>query len=89
MSLCLACTMGAQSAEKIVPIKYGNMDNWVIRNIKESGIIGGNKKVVYAVGPSMTINGNIPYTNKGGSPWGNSNVLAHVSGIYKTNNSRR
>ena len=36
MSLCLACTMGAQSAEKIVPIKYGNMDNWVIRNIKES-----------------------------------------------------
>ena len=87
MSLCLACTMGAQSAEKIVPIKYGNMDNWVIRNIKESGIIGGNKKVVYAVGPSMTINGNTPYTNKGGSPWGTSNVLAHVSGIYKTNNS--
>ena len=87
MSLCLTCTMGAQSAEKIVPIKYGNMDNWVIRNIKESGIIGGNKKVVYAVGPSMTINGNTPYTNKGGSPWGTSNVLAHVSGIYKTNNS--
>lgn len=22
-----------------------------------------------AVGPSMTINGNTPYTNKGGSPW--------------------
>lgn len=87
MSLCLACPMGAQSAEKVVPIKYGNMDNWVIRNIKESGIIGGNKKVVYAVGPSMTINGNTPYTNKGGSPWGTSNVLAHVSGIYKTNNS--
>ncbi len=35
----------------------------------------------------MTLNGNIPYTNKGGSPWGSSNVLAHVSGIYKTNNS--
>ena len=35
----------------------------------------------------MTINGNTPYTNKGGSPWGTSNVLAHVSGIYKTNNS--
>ena len=87
MSLCLGCTISAQSAEKVVPIKYGNMDNWVIRNIKESGIIGGNKKVVYAVGPSMTINGNTPYTNKGGSPWATSNVLAHVSGIYKTNNS--
>ena len=35
----------------------------------------------------MTIHGNTPYTNKGGSPWGSSNVLAHVSGIYKTNNS--
>ena len=72
---------------KVVPFKYGNMDHWVVRNIKESGIIGGNQKTVYAVGPNMTVNGNIPYTNKGGSPWGSSNVLAHVSGIYKTNNS--
>ena len=87
MTLCMAGSLTAQSAEKIVPIKYGNMDNWVIRNIKESGIIGGKKKVVYAVGPNSTINGNTPYTNKGGSPWGTSNVLAHVSGIYKTNNS--
>lgn len=55
---------------KVVPFKYGNMDHWVVRNIKESGIIGGNQKTVYAVGPNMTVNGNIPYTNKGGSPWG-------------------
>ena len=83
----LATTLAAQTAGKVVPFKYGNMDSWVIRNIKESAIIGGNKKVVYAVGPNSTINGNTPYTNKGGSPWGSSNVLAHVSGIYKTNNS--
>ena len=82
----LSC-VPAMGQEKIVPIKYGNMDHWVVRNIKESGIIGGHQKTVYAVGPSMTINGNVPYTNKGGSPWGSSNVLAHVSGIYKTNNS--
>ena len=82
----LSCTP-AMAQEKVVPLKYGNMDHWVIRNIKESGIIGGHQKTVYAVGPSMTINGNTPYTNKGGSPWGTSNVLAHVSGIYKTNNS--
>lgn len=87
ISLIFASTIYAQSAERIVPFKYGNMDSWVIRNIKESSIIGGNKKVVYAIGPSMTINGNNPYTNKGGSPWATSNVLAHVSGIYKTNNS--
>jgi len=82
----LSC-VPAMGQEKVVPIKYGNMDHWVVRNIKESGIIGGHQKTVYAVGPSMTINGNVPYTNKGGSPWGSSNVLAHVSGIYKTNNS--
>ena len=89
VALALACTVtvGAQGSEKVVPIKYGNMDHWVVRTIKESAIIGGQTKVVYAVGPSMTITGNVPYTNKGESPWGTSNVLAKVSGITKTNNS--
>ena len=82
----LSC-LPIKGQEKVVPLKYGNMDHWVVRNIKESAIIGGNQKTIYAVGPNMTINGNTPYTNKGGSPWGSSNVLAHVSGIYKTNNS--
>lgn len=87
MAVATLSCLPVKGQEKVVPFKYGNMDHWVIRNIKESGIIGGNQKKVYAVGPNMTINGNIPYTNKGGSPWGSSNVLAHVSGIYKTNNS--
>ena len=87
MAVATLSCLPVKGQEKVVPFKYGNMDHWVIRNIKESGIIGGNQKKVYAVGPNMTINGNIPYSNKGGSPWGSSNVLAHVSGIYKTNNS--
>ena len=32
--------------EKIEPVLYGNMDHWVVRNIKESGIIGGNAKTL-------------------------------------------
>lgn len=87
LALAILSCLPMQGQEKVVPLKYGNMDHWVIRNIKESAIIGGNQKTVYAVGPNMTIHGNTPYTNKGGSPWGSSNVLAHVSGIYKTNNS--
>ena len=87
MAVAALSCLPIKGQEKVVPLKYGNMDHWVIRNIKESAIIGGNQKIVYAVGPNMTINGNTPYTNKGGSPWGSSNVLAHVSGIYKTNNS--
>lgn len=77
----------ADFAERFVPFKYGNLDHWIIRNIKESGIIGGDTKTLYEVGPSMTINENVPYVNKGGSPWGTSNVMAKVSGITKTNTS--
>ena len=87
MAVAALWCLPIKGQEKVVPLKYGNMDHWVVRNIKESAIIGGNQKTIYAVGPNMTINGNTPYTNKGGSPWGSSNVLAHVSGIYKTNNS--
>lgn len=68
-----------------VPIKYGNMDHWVVRHIKESGVIGGNTKTLYEIGPSRTINGNTAYSNLGGSPWGTSNVMAKVMGVTKTN----
>lgn len=87
-SVTLLAAMAANSfAQKFVPVAYGNMDHWVVRNIKESAIIGGNTKTIYAIGPSTTINGNKPYTNLGGSPWGSSNVMAKVMGIVKTNNS--
>lgn len=85
--LAVMMTGKAQTAGKVVPIKYGNMDHWVVRNIKESEIIGGKTREVFAVGPSMVINENKPYVNLGGSPWGTSNVMARVSGITKTNNS--
>ena len=85
MALCTSITMAAEGAGKVVPFKYGNMDHWVTRSVKESGIIGGATKTLYEVGPTMSLSGNTPYTNKGGSPWGTSNVMAHVSGIYKTN----
>lgn len=89
LSLVLSTSFAtiAQAAGKFVPFKYGNLDSWVTRTIKESSIIGGNQKTLYEVGPKMSLSGNTPYTNKGGSPWGTSNVMAHVSGIYKTNNS--
>ena len=28
--------------EHVVPFTYGDMDQWVVREIHESGIIGGN-----------------------------------------------
>lgn len=73
--------------EKAVPIKYGDMDQWITRKVHESGIIGGNTKLLYEIGPTQEIEGNKPYKNLGGSPWGTSNVMAKVVGIVKTNTS--
>lgn len=73
--------------EKVVPIKYGDMDQWVTRKIHESGIIGGDTKLLYEIAPTQEIEGNVPYKNLGGSPWGTSNVMAKVMGIVKTNTS--
>ena len=69
------------------PIAFGDMDQWIDRQIEESGIIGGELKHVYAIGPTETIVGDEPYVNKGGSPWASSNVMAKVAGITKTQTS--
>lgn len=83
----LGMPLAMQAQEKVVPIKYGDMDQWVTRKIHESGIIGGNTKLLYELGPTKEIDGNVAYVNQGGSPWGNSNVMAKVMGIVKTNTS--
>lgn len=75
------------AAQRTEPIPYGDFNSWVTRNIKESRVIGGNVKQVYAVGPTKTIDGDTPYTNQGGSPWSSSNVMAKVMGITKTSNA--
>lgn len=74
------------AAEKVVPISYGNFDHWVTRHIKESAVIGGQTKTVYAIGPTQTIEGAKPY-HSSKSPWGSSNVYAKVMGVVKTSNA--
>lgn len=73
----------AAVAQKTELLPFGDMNSWVTRNIKESHIIGGQQKTIYAIGPEMTINGDIAYKNKGGSPWASSDVMAKVVGITK------
>ena len=83
MANCQFSIVNCQNRE--VPFRYGDLDHWVVREIHESGIIGGATKFLYEVGPRDTIVGNIAYTNQGGSPWANSNVMAKVAGVVKTN----
>ncbi len=83
--LCTCNNLWSQENIKMIP--FGDMDQWITREIKESSIIGGNTKYVYEVGPTQTIKGDNAYENLGGSPWGTSNVMAKVAGITKTNTS--
>ena len=75
------CSTAAIAQHKVEMLPFGDMDQWVNREIKESGIIGGHTKNVYAVGPTQTITGAKAYKNLGGSPWATSNVLAKVAGV--------
>ena len=83
----MLCCVAVSAQHKVEMIPFGNMDQWIDRQIKESGIIGGATKNVYAIGPTATIRENKPYKNMGGSPWATSNVMARVAGITKTNTS--
>jgi len=69
------------------PIKFGDFENWVTRDITESVVIGGKHRTVYEVGPTTRISENTPYKNLGGSPWATSNVYAKVSGVTKASNA--
>lgn len=84
IGLLAQMTCGTWAQEEL--LKYGDFESWVTRTITESRIIGGKTKTLMEVGPTKKYNGNV-YKNQGGSPWGTSNIYAHVSGISKTNTS--
>lgn len=79
----LAAVMSV-SAERIDMIPFGDMESWVVRYIKESKVIGGTTRTLYALGETDTIRGNVPYVyGKNGNPWSMSDAYAVVSGIHK------
>ena len=80
---CAFCILhSAFSQERIEPIPYGDMEQWAVRYIKESAMLGGKTKVLYAVAPTDTIRGNKAYTFAN-TPWGISNAWAAPAGIDK------
>lgn len=87
ISILLLVLAPAVEAQKVEMLPYGDFNSWVTRNIKESRIIGGKEKKCYEIGPTVTINGDRPYTNQGGSPWATSNVMAKVCGVTKVSNA--
>lgn len=90
ITLIIAAIIGMASsadAASIEKLKYGDFNSWVVRNIKESAVLGGNTKTLFEIGPNTTINGAKAYSNLGGSPWATSNVYAKVMGVVKCSNA--
>ena len=71
-------------AERIEPLPFGDMEQWTVRYIKESKLLGGQTKTLYCLAPTDTIRENIPYIfGQNGNPWATSNAYANVVGIEK------
>lgn len=63
------------------PIPYGDMDQWQVRYIKESKLLGGQTKTLYAIAPTDTVRENKAYVSADGNPWGCSATYAKFMGI--------
>lgn len=76
---------GAAYAQRVVePVPFGDFENWTVRYIRESKLLGGRTKTIYAVAPTDTICGAKVFEyQQNGNPWSVSNVYANVMGIVK------
>lgn len=82
--IALLLTGEIYSQRRVEKIPFGDFEHWAVRYIKESAILGGKTKTLYAIAPTDTIriNGAFEYGKKG-NPWSVSNAYAKVSGIEK------
>ena len=80
VSLLFSVMAYGQRYEKV---PFGDFEQWIVRYITESQIIGGQEKTLYVIGPSDTIRGNEAYGYKN-TIWSSSNAFAKVMGVVKT-----
>ena len=91
-AIILLSAISAEAQNKIIDQinEYGNFDRWCVREIEESGIIGGQTKYLYEFfgQPSDTLRtGKEAFKAPEGYVWRTNNVLAVVAGVVKTNNT--
>jgi len=80
---------GAQENIVMAVNDVGKFDEWCVREVRESGIIGGQTKYLYEFyGDRDTlVTGKTPFKAPEGYLWRTNNVLAIVAGVVKTNNT--
>lgn len=84
--IVLSILANVSLAQRVEAIPYGDFENWLVRDIEESFVIGGKTQRIYAIAPNGNKKGPVPY-RRGVSPWGSSNALAIVSMVTKTSNT--
>ena len=61
VSVLAAILVSFNAAAQIKPIPFGDMEHWMVRQVDESGIIGGKTKFLYEVASGDTLKNNTPY----------------------------
>lgn len=85
VSVLTAFLVSFNAAAQIKSIPFGDMEHWMVRQVDESGIIGGKTKFLYEVASGDTLKNNTPFVpNLKVSPWATSSVLAVVKGVTKS-----
>lgn len=91
LSALLFCTFTSHAQDDVVRRinETGKFDRWCVREVKESGLIGGNVRYLYEFfGNQDTLKtGKTPFKAPKGYLWRTNNVLAIVAGVVKTNNT--
>ncbi|MBQ6689322.1 MAG: PCMD domain-containing protein [Bacteroidales bacterium] len=90
LAFCSPAFLRAQDESVVEKInRYGKFDHWCMREIKESGIIGGNVRYLYEFYGDQEIHqtGKQPFEAPEDYIWRTNNVLAVVFGVVKTNNT--
>lgn len=64
-------------------VPFGDFEQWTVRYVTESQIIGGKEKTLYVIAPTDTVRGNEAYEYKN-TIWSSSNAFAKVMGVVKT-----
>lgn len=77
----LICLPTIAMAQRIEPIIYGNMNQWIVRQITESKLLGGKTKTLYTLGANDTIKENSAYKAAADNPWGCSDTYARFMGV--------
>lgn len=89
--LLIASVSESGAQENVVKTinEVGKFDDWCMREVRESGIIGGQTKYIYEFyGDQDTlVTGKTPFKAPEGYLWRTNNVLAIVAGVVKTNNT--